>query len=119
MFTKPFSRFDVMPFDSITCTVDGTDYTATIHHDGDTTPQDFDCYTPEQIEAWKRDDWGFVGVVISAERGGVPLFDNGPSLWGIESDSSHEYFLEIANDLLNEAVPVANEARNRIALAMA
>ena len=118
MFTKPFSRFDVIPGDSITCTVDGTDYTAAIRHDGDTTPDDYECYTPEQIRSWKDDDWCFVGVVITAERNGVDLgsFD---SLWGIESDSAPDYLLEIANDLLNESIPQANEARKRVALAMA
>jgi hypothetical protein len=59
-----------------------------------------------------------VGVVITAERNGVDLgsFD---SLWGIESDSAPDYLLEIANDLLNESIPQANEARKRVALAMA
>jgi len=118
MFTDPFSKFDVIPGDSITCTVDGTDYTATIHHDTESNPHDSDCYTPEQIEAWKRDDWGFVGVAITATRGGV-LLGSFASLWGIESDSSPEYFLEVANDLLAESSPQANEARKRIALAMA
>jgi hypothetical protein len=118
MFTNPFSRFDVVPGDSITCTVDGTDYTATIHHDRDTTPQDFDCYTPEQIEAWKRDDWEFVGVEITASRAGVDL-GFFASLWGVESFSGAEYLLEIANDLLDESIPQANEERKRIALAMA
>jgi hypothetical protein len=118
MFTKPFSRFDVIPGDSITCTVDGTDYTATIHHDDGNALQDFDCYRREQIEAWKRDDWEFVGVEITASRAGVDL-GFFASLWGVESFSGAECLLEIANDLLVQSIPLANEARERVALAMA
>jgi len=118
MFTKPFSRYDVIAGDSITCTVDGTDYTATMHYDSSTIPEDFECYTPEEIKAWKRDEWCFVGIVVTAERGGVYL-GTFASLWGIESDSSPDYLLEVANDLLRESIEEANEARKRIALAMA
>lgn len=118
MFTTPFSRFDVSPGDFIVCTVDGTDFTARIEYDETTTPSDFECYSPEQINAWGRDDWCFVGVVIEAKRNGIPLGGWLTSLWGIESNSSPEYFLEVANDLLLEAIPLANEARKRIALAM-
>lgn len=108
MFTTPFSSFDVLPNDFTKCTVDGTDYTAHIELDPDTCPDEFEGYPEERFESWGRGDWYFVGVVIRAERGGVLLGDNLASLWGIESDSSPEYFLDIAN-----------EARKRIALAMA
>lgn len=119
MFTTPFSRFDVCHGDFIKCIVDGTEFTAYIDHDPDTLPDEFEGYSEERFETWKRDDWCFVGVVIRALRGGVLLGDYLASLWGIESDSSPEYFLEVANDLLQEAIPLANEARKRIALAMA
>jgi hypothetical protein len=119
MFTLPFSSFDVRPGDWIVCTVDGTDYTARIERDDTTVPSDFECYSPEQVYEWERGDWCFVGVVIEAKRNGVPLGGWLTGLWGIESDSSPEYFLEVANDLLREAIPLANEARKRIALAMA
>jgi len=122
MFTKPFSRYDVIAGDSISCTVDGTDYTATIRYDSHTTPYDFECYTPEQIKACKRGDWCFVGIEVTAERNGVNLcvFSDGSfaSLWGIESNSRPDYLLEVANDLLRESIPEANEARKRIAKAM-
>lgn len=119
MFTTPFSRFGVSPGDFIVCTVDGTDYTARIELDTDSRPDDFECYSKKRVEAWRRDDWCFVGIVISAKRGGVELDEYAASLCGIESYRSPRYFLEVANDLLREAIPLANEARKRIALAMA
>lgn len=119
MFTTPFSRFDVVAGDSITCTIDGTSYTARIEYDTDSRPDDVDGYSESCLESWRRDEWYYVGVVIRAERCGVELDDYIASLRGIESDSSPECFLDIANDLLREAIPLANEARKRIALAMA
>lgn len=118
MFTIPFSNSDVCPGDWTICTVDGTDYWACIKYDPDASPYESECYTGKQVKAWERDNWYFVGVVIRAERGGMILSENLTSLWGIESYSSPEYFLEVANDLLREATPLANEARKRIALAM-
>lgn len=119
MFTTPFSRSNVVAGDSITCTIDGTDYRARIEWDTDSRPDDFEGYSESRLRSWRRDEWYYVGVVIRAERGGVELDDYIASLWGIESDSSPKYFLEVANDLLREAIPLANEARKRIALAMA
>lgn len=119
MFTTPFSRFGVVAGDSIVCTVDGTKFTARIEDDIDSRPDDFDGYSESRLESWRRDEWYYVGVVIRAERGGVELDNYIASLWGIESDSSPEYLLEIANDLLHEAIPHANEARKRVALALA
>jgi hypothetical protein len=111
MFTTPI-------YNSTSCTVDGTDYTATIHYDGVTSIHEFECYDAEQIAAYTQGHWAFVGIVVTAERGGVYL-GTFASLWGIESNSSPDYLLEVANDLLQESIPEANEARKRIALAMA
>lgn len=119
MFTTPFSRFGVVAGDFIVCFVDGTKFTARIEYDIDPLPDDFDGYSEQRLASWKRDEWCYVGVVIRAERGGIELDDHIASLWGIESDSPPEYFLEVANDLLREAIPHANEARKRIASAMA
>lgn len=119
MFTATFSRFQALPGDSTTCWIDGTEYTARIEFDPNTFPSDFECYSVDDIRSWSRDEWQFVGIVVGAERNGVELDNHLASLWGIESDSSPEYFLEVANDLLREAIPLANEARKRIALAMA
>ena len=120
MFTAPFSCLsNVGPGDFTTCTVDGTEYTARIKFDLETTPDDFECYSPDQVTRWKCDEWWFVGIAIEAKRGGVLLSDHLASLWGVESNSTPEYLLEAANDLLREAVPLANEARKRVALARA
>lgn len=58
------------------------DLTAYVVPDEDCLPDDFDCYTPKQYEAWRTDQWCFVGVFVVASIDGVELAEN--SLWGIE-----------------------------------
>ena len=38
-----------------------------LFHDGDVRPEDFDCYSEEDIAAWKRDEWHFVTVEVTPE----------------------------------------------------
>lgn len=58
------------------------DLTAYVVPDEDCLPDDFDCYTPKQYEAWRTGTWEFVGVFVVASIEGVELAEN--SLWGIE-----------------------------------
>jgi hypothetical protein len=107
MFTTHFDRY-VCEGDSISCEVNGIEYTARLVHDWDFSPEECDCYSEADIEAWRNDEWHYFGVVISAEFGGVELGDHLASLWGIEgnfgrSDTRNDYFLEVANELLPEA----------------
>lgn len=70
------------------------------------------------LEAWARDEWWYVGVVIaayyetgSAEVGRIELDDHAASLWGIECNypasrrnpNPNIYLTEVANELLLEA----------------
>lgn len=107
-FAEKFKRF-VCVHDSVCITTpDGTEYTATIQYDDISSirharVQDFDCYTEDDVNRWKRDEWFFGGVVISAKRNGWTR-DHIASLWGCEINlGSNEYLNEIANELLDEA----------------
>lgn len=51
----------------------GFDIRAELLPDPDTRPQDFDCYSAVDIEAWKQDQWSFVTTKITASRAGIEL----------------------------------------------
>jgi hypothetical protein len=63
-------------------TIDGFDVMARIEPDYDITPDDFDCYDQQTIDAWKADRWNYVGIVVTASRDGIELGSS--SLWGCE-----------------------------------
>lgn len=44
-----------------------------------------DNYTTEQIDAYVRGDWKYVGIIVTASRGGVELGTD--SLWSVEYGS--------------------------------
>lgn len=54
-------------------TIDGFDIRAVMLADHDSTPFDADCYSDEDIAAWKRDEWRYVGIEVIASRAGVEL----------------------------------------------
>lgn len=73
---------------SATVTVDGLRYHVALGQDTDSTPFDADCYSAEDIEAWRGDCWEFVGVVVTPLS--VPQPDQREledSLWGLEFGS--------------------------------
>ena len=69
----------------------------------DAVQRDFD-----NLRGWCNDDWCWVGVVLSVSKGGVTLDVHAASLWGIESEAG-DYFNEVANELLEEAVKVGED----------
>lgn len=119
MFKNHFDTY-VCEGDSISCYVNGIDFTATLHADTDSTPFDADCYSKTQIDAWRNDKWRYFGVVISAEKDGVELGAHLASLWGIDGNfpsrrkNPNRYFREVANELLREALPEAEKECARI-----
>src|SRR5216683_3981349 len=65
--------------------IDGLSYRIEVEPDYASTPYDADCYTPKQIEAWKRDDWQYVGVTVTPYLDGLGMDLPGEnSLWGLE-----------------------------------
>jgi hypothetical protein len=63
----------------------------------------------DRLRKWCSDQWHYCGIVVTAYREGIAL--GSASLWGIESDAG-DYLLEVANELLPEAL---EEARERVA----
>jgi hypothetical protein len=66
-------------------TVDGFEINARIVPDTDARPDDCDCYDAEDLAAWQRDDWSYVGTIVTASREGIELGES--SLWGSEYGS--------------------------------
>jgi len=64
-------------------THDGFSLRAEKIYDEDSRPSDYECYTPKQVAAWERDEWEFVGLVVTASVENVELGSS--SLWSIES----------------------------------
>ena len=67
-------------------TIEHDGFTVTIEmvEDADTTPFDSDCYCESDIEAWRNDEWRYVGFVYTASLEGVVLGE--ASIWGTELD---------------------------------
>lgn len=57
----------------------------------------------ERLRDWCNDQWGYVGVVVTATDSDGCEIDS-HSCWGIESDSG-DYLLETANELLRDLLP--------------
>lgn len=51
----------------------GYDLTLVAYYDQDTTPDEFDCYTDKQTQAWKEDLWHFVTLEVCASKSGITL----------------------------------------------
>ena len=100
MFNVQFDKYACIG-DAIAYTIGKFEFIARIEHDSDSTPNDFDCYDECDIERWKKDEWFFVGVVLSCKYNGIALECN-ESLWGIECNmgENNNYLMEVANDLL-------------------
>ena len=111
--------------DSITWKKNGFDITATIEADTDSHVNDSECYSKKQIEAWKNDEWFFVGIVLSISRNGVELSGNAASLWGVECNfpsrrkNPNRYLATVAQELESEALKTAAVEIARIKVALA
>lgn len=147
MFTKGFDSY-VCDGDTISCTIDGFDCVATLHHDDDSTPPDErqDGFWPsldpksagyigpkskatlarhmkhakEVMEAWKNDEWWYVGVAVTVSKADVQLTGNyDHAVWGVEANypstkgqvrrygHSNRYLMDLANEELGEALEAA------------
>jgi hypothetical protein len=70
----------------------------------------------EYLQAWCRDEWFYVGVVLDVYRGSVEVAERAASLWGIDANAGddNDYLTEVANELLTESLDFASEAVARI-----
>lgn len=69
------------------------------------------------MEAWRKDEWFYCGIVLAIECEGVELDDHAASLWGIEANypgSDNAYLSEVADELLPEAVAAGHAALRRL-----
>ena len=129
-FKKGFDSY-VCEGDTIATKIDGITYEARIVFDQDSKIDDDDCHNKDKSVtgcddeqfakllaarvSWFKNEWFYCGVVISAEKAGIPIGKHLASLWAIEANypgSDNSYLLEVANELLPEAI---EEATNRVA----
>jgi hypothetical protein len=99
--------------DSISAQHDQFSFTATITHDPDTRPTDFDCYSPENIKSWKKEDWYFGVMGVSASYNDFLLDDCIVAIGGVNvnfPESDNSYLNEIAKELFDEALDKAHRA---------
>jgi hypothetical protein len=113
-----FPQFDayVCEGDRIEWTCEGFDFVASLQHDTDTKPTDFECYETADIERWKNDEWFYCGLVLSVSFKGIELSDHAASLWGIDCNfgPDNAYLSEVAQDLEAEALEIARAEVARI-----
>jgi hypothetical protein len=145
-FSERFSTY-VCPGDTITCEVDGFTVMAQIVLDDcpDAPDQRQDGFWPSLyigdpgfigpgngfrkrfakaqaeaeavMEAWRKGDWFYCGIVLSVALEGITLAEHAASLWGVEANypgSDNAHLIEVANDLLPEALGVARAVLARL-----
>lgn len=123
MFTQHFPDY-ACPEDSITCDVGDFRVTAFIAFDPDYGIDDDDTHNPSPAvtgcdaeqqkrlmaarDAWFNDEWFYGGIVLDVEHIPSGLKRNhAASLWAVDVNypgTDNSYLLEVANDLLPEAL---------------
>ena len=149
-FTERFQSF-VCEGDSITCEVAGFEIVARIVRDdcGDAPDERQDGFWPSLykdapgfigpgpnhrqrfaeaqakaeavMEAWRKNEWFFCGIVLSVTLEGVTLEQNAAALFGIEANYPHSdnsYLTEVAQELLPEALDAGRAAARRLCAAL-
>ena len=69
------------------------------------------------MDAWRKDEWFYCGIVLVIECEGVELDDHAASLWGVEANypgSDNAYLSEVADELLPEVVAAGHAALRRL-----
>lgn len=123
MTTNHIPLFDsyVCVGDSITWKKDGYTITAKIENDDFTHPENFDCYTAQDVQDWKDDKWEFIGLVFSVSKNGVTLDDEAACMFGIDCDFSAEssaHLNTICIDMESEVLEQAKKKQKEIMQAL-
>lgn len=96
----------------------GWSYRVSVVADPHTEPLEGTCTTADR-EAFIRHEWGYVGIIVTAARGGIEF--GGTSLWGIEDHpdrgSSHSHIVARTKDLMTEARLAAQTNLDRMVIA--
>ena len=69
------------------------------------------------MDAWRKDEWFYCGIMLAIECEGVELDENAASLWGIEANypgSDNAYLSEVAGELLPDALAAGRAALTRL-----
>ncbi len=104
MFSKGFKKY-VCDGDQISDHLsNGLQIVATIRYDEGVTPNDFECYSPDDIRRWKDNQWWFGWLEVRVFLDNVELAR--ASLSGIDCNfiDNNEYLLECSNELLQECL---------------
>lgn len=81
--------------------MDEITFRVSTERDTDMRPWHADCFTEEQIAAWRRDEWHFIGVTVDAEFRGISV--GSASLWAVvDFDQAHIDL--VAEELKEEAL---------------
>lgn len=98
-----------------------------LEYDHDSRPEHSECYSPEDIKAWDRNEWFYAGAVVEASLLGIVL--GTASLGGMEYGESPGWEGEDLNpldgdgeqfvngygpDLINEAIAQAELTMGRL-----
>ncbi|WP_439620229.1 hypothetical protein [Hyphomonas sp.] len=70
------------------------------------------------MEAWRKGEWFYCGIVLSVARDGVELDRHAASLWGLECNfpgTDNSYLTVVADELLPEALDAGRAAASRLA----
>jgi hypothetical protein len=70
------------------------------------------------MEAWRKGEWFYCGIVLSVERDSIELDRHAASLWGVECNypgTDNSYLTTVANELLPEALEAGRGAATRLA----
>ena len=108
--TIPSFNSYAMAGDFIAWESEGYKIKATLHDDTCTHVNDYECYSQEEIQAWKNDEWFYVGVVLSVSCNGIEIDDHAASLWGIDCNfpcGTNAYLSECALEMQEEAIDQA------------
>ena len=131
-FKKGFDEY-VCEGDTITTEHEGITYTASLVRDEGYGIDDDDIHNVDQSVTgcndeqqekllfartkWFAGEWFYCGVVISASKDDVTIDEHAASLWAIEANypgDDNKYLLEVANELLDEAIEQATESLARM-----
>ena len=70
------------------------------------------------MEAWRKGEWFYCGIVLAVERDGIELDDHAASLWGVECNypgTDNSNLNTVANELLPEALDAGRPAAAQLA----
>ena len=69
------------------------------------------------MEAWRKDEWFYCGIVLAVEFESVELDSHAAGLWGVEANypgSDNAYLTEVAEELVPQALEAGRAALARL-----